>query len=83
MEIQYLKEGYEKEINELKQKVSDQSTKTINKAIVKNMIRNVNSDSNQRNKFYEDEIKRIRHDKNEGVKRIQTDYNYLKDDYEK
>ena len=49
----------------------------MDKEKFKNIIKNVNSEGNDRNNFYQDEIKRVRDDKNVNVNKLKVEIELL------
>ena len=66
-------ETYETKIVELTKIINQyEGKKTVDKEKFKNIIKNVNSEGNDRNNFYQDEIKRVRDDKNFNVNKLKV-----------
>ena len=71
-------EKYETKIVELTKVINQyEGKKTVDKEKFKNIIKNVNSEGNDRNNFYQDEIRRVRDDKNVNVNKLKVEIELL------
>ena len=70
--ITIITEEYEKKIIEITTKYNELEGKSMDKGKYKEIIKQINTDINERNNFYDDERKRIRDDKNANTKKFKA-----------